>query len=451
MILKQFHPKVLWIGGLGLLLAGGLSMGAYLIYQKYAGPQGHGPTPTKQLWTCSMHPQVLKDEPGQCPICHMDLVPVKQHQSAPGANNEGGKQMTGMATATTGEKLLIRVEPAVVQKLGIQTELVKRIAIKHELRAIAHLEFNEKNQTIINSRVDGWVEKLYAQFTGQTVRRGQALASIYSPQLVSTQEEYLQLYKRLQEVKGTAMEKDTETLVAAARRRLKLWNISSGQIAAIEKTGKVSRTLTLYSPYSGVLVGKHVVQGARVKEGTDLFKIIDLSTVWAFVHIPEKDIPFVKLGMEGEMIVTQIPGKKFKGQVSFIFPYMDPQTRDLKVRVSFANHGFQLRPGMYATLLLQSSLSGKHLVVPMSAVIRTGERSLIFVYAGDGVFEPREVQAGVVAGSNQIQITDGLKEGEAVVVSGQFLLDSETSIQEAVRKMRAAGVSDKSMPGGHQH
>lgn len=382
-----------------------------------------------------MHPQVLRDAPGPCPICGMDMVPVKNTEASPGTKSD--------------DQLLIRVEAAVIQKLGIQTEIVRRQPISREIRSIAHIEFNEANQAMINSRVDGWVETLYARYTGQPVRRGQPLAGIYSPQLVSTQEEYIQLYKQWKGISDPVQAKSLAGLVSAARKRLRLWNISAAQIARLEKTGKATRQLTLYSPYSGVVVEKHVVQGARIKEGMDLFKVVDLSTVWAFVHVPEKEIAFVSEGMPAEVLVTQLPGKSFRGKVSFIFPYMDAKTRDLKVRVSLANPGYQLRPGMYATLVLKSKLSGTHIVAPMTSVLRTGERELAFVYLGNGAFEPREVQVGVVAGNNKLQILSGLKEGEAVVVSGQFLLDSETRIQEAVRKLRAARFNPKT--GGHQH
>ncbi len=442
MILALFRPRVLALAAVLVLVAGGATAAAYY-WSQHRHPESA--SAKKQLWTCSMHPQVLKDQPGLCPICHMELVPVKE-QSSGQPNDE--KAIGGLKPD---DVLQIRLEPTVMQQMSVRTEIVKRAPIRREIRGIAHIEFNETNQAMINSRVNGWVEKLYARYTGQPVRRGQALAGIYSPELVSTQEEYLQLHRRLEAVRGTPQEIQMQALVSAARKRLRYWNISAAQIASIEKNQKVERLLTLYSPYSGVLVEKNVIQGAAIKQGMDLFKVVDLSTVWAFVHLPEKDIPFVSEGMPAEMVVTQIPGKTFRGQVSFIFPYMDRETRDLKVRVSFGNPGFQLRPGMYATLILKSGLKGQHLVVPLSAVIRTGERALAFVYRGGGIFEPREVHVGVAAGDDRLQILHGLAEGEAVVVSGQFLLDSETRIQEAVRKMRGQGGGTKGLPGGHQH
>lgn len=213
--------------------------------------------------------------------------------------------------------------------------------------------------------------------------------------------------------------------------------------------------MTIHAPISGVVVEKSVVQGAKITEGADLFRIVDLSTVWAYIHIPEKDIPFVEQGLPVEMIVPQIPGDTFGGRVSFIFPFMRAESRDLRVRVTFANGDRKLKPGMYATLKLRRTLDGEFLTVPSSAVIRTGERQVAFVYRGNGVFEPRELVVGVTDERDRLQIVEGLAENEAVVTSGQFLLDSESRIQEAVRKMRGGAGSDAAAGvdsmGGHQH
>lgn len=415
----------------------------------------------KQLYTCGMHPQVIQDHPGLCPICGMELTPLKKHEhksesaEKSAATTEPGKG----GKAAKDNALLIRVETAVIQKMGVRTEILKKRTISREIRAVAHVDFNEKNQIIINSRVNGWVEKLYARYTGKTVRRGEALAAIYSPDLVSTQEEYLALYRQS---RSNPESEELQKLLRAARKRLGYWQITGRQIRKIEESGEVTRRLTLYSPYSGVITEKKVIEGAHIKEGTDLFKIVDLSTVWAYVHIPEKDIPFVESGMRAEMIVPQIPGRVFHGKVSFVFPYMDPQARDLKVRVTFPNHHFQLRPGMYSTIVLKKTLAGKYVVAPTSSIIRTGEREIAFVYRGEGVFEPREVRTGVSAGEAGVQILKGLQEGEAVVVSGQFLLDSESRLQEAVRKMSgdtagrratkdSGATGGSGMSGGHGH
>lgn len=388
----------------------------------------------KPLYTCPMHPQVLQEEPGTCPICFMDLVPVK--------SNENDKEENGDHDLE--DKLIIRVSPSVIQKSGIVTEVAKKKTIQRDITSVAHVDYNESAEAIINSRVKGWIEKLYVRFTGKTVKKGQALAEIYSPELVSTQEEYLRLFQKQQSAPSKELAKEVDKLLSSARDRLLFWNISRAQIKKIETTGKVNRTLTIYSPYSGVVVEKKVIEGAYITEGTDLFKIIDLSTVWVFIHIPEQDIPFVEKGMKAKMTLSQIPGKVFHGKVSFIFPYMEMQSRDLKIRASFPNPNFELRPGMYATLSLKKKLPGKHIVISSSSVIRSGVRNIVFIHHGEGRFEPREVKIGVQDGNNGIQILEGLKEGDVVASSGQFLLDSETKLQEAIQKMRYS-------KGGQRH
>jgi len=403
--------------------------------------------PESQLYTCAMHPQIVQDKPGQCPICGMDLVPLKSFDEKHHHHDDGEHAEDDPAEKPLSE-FEIKVAPSVLQKSGFRTEILKKQKIKRELRTIAHIDYDETGDTVINARVNGWVEKLYARYTGKTVKRGEALAGIYSPELVATQEEYLQLHRSMKELGESA---ELKRLLAAAKRRLEYWNISREQIAALEKRGSANRLLILSSPYSGVIVEKQVVEGAQIKEGMNLFRIVNLSTVWAYMHIPEKDIPFVQTGMPATMSVSQIPGKEFKGKVSFIFPFMDEKSRDLKVRVSFQNHGYELKPGMYATVVLTHALPGEHVVAPSSAIIRTGEREIAFVYKGNGVLEPRELHTGVSTDNDGIQILHGLKEGEAIVVSGQFLLDSETRIQEAVRKLRAGDADMKSMPGGHNH
>ncbi|MCB1158165.1 MAG: efflux RND transporter periplasmic adaptor subunit [Leptospiraceae bacterium] len=392
----------------------------------------------KELYTCPMHPEVIRDKKGTCPICKMDLVPLKKQEM----NLEDTKP-------DSKDKIIIHLEPATIQKVGVVTELVKKKTIEREIRTVAHIDFDESAETIINSRVNGWVEKLYVKFTGQTVRKGQALIGIYSPELVSTQEEYLKLYKSYNSASDEGTKKELSKLLESSKRRLLNWNISKGQILELEKKQEVQRLMNLYSPYSGVVVEKKVIEGAKIMEGMDLFKLANLETVWAFVHIPEKDIPFIKENMPAKILLPQLPTEEFQGKVSFIFPYIEMKSRDLKVRVSIPNRDFKVKPGMYATIVLEQKLEGEHIVIPSSAVIRTGIRELIFVYHGKGKFEAREIKTGVPDGIDRVQVLKGLKEQEAIAVSGQFLLDSETKLQEAVRKMQTEA---SAMPeGGHSH
>ncbi|MEQ9364262.1 MAG: efflux RND transporter periplasmic adaptor subunit [Leptospirales bacterium] len=462
---ESASKRMLYIGAAVLVIA----VGAYGSYQ-YLKSEPSGSTSAvragKTLYTCSMHPHIIRDEPGSCPICGMELTPFHDH-SDHGGEGAGSFQSETQSSETAGvgvgearepaagikdKSLMIRVDAEQIQKMGIVTDIVQKKSIAREIRSFAHIDYNESAEALMNSRVDGWVEKLYARFTGQAVKRGQALAAIYSPELVSTQEEYLQLYQRAQTLESEAARKEMGRLLEAARNRLRNWNITPAQIKRIETSGKAQRLLTLYSPYSGVVVEKMVTEGAHVKAGTDLFKIVDLRTVWAYVHVPEKDMPFVSLNMPARMEIPQLPGKEFNGTVSFVFPFMDAESRDLKVRLSFRNPGFQLKPGMYATIMFDKRLSGEQLVAPSSAVIRSGTREVVFVYHGAGAFEAREVRTGVADGHSGIQILSGVSEGEAVAVSGQFLLDSESRLQEVMRKMRGGreGVTPPAA-GGHEH
>ena len=457
--MRFLKNKKLWFVVI-LLLAGGGA--AYMYRDSIPGLGGsskkgaHKHKPGQVMYTCSMHPQVMKSEPGPCPICGMPLTPMKMEDTSEheghdmsGMDSKDGKKDHSGHKAKPSE-LQIKLSSAVIQKMGIITDLAVKKPIQREVRSVAHIDYNETKQVIINSRVEGWIEKLYVRYTGQTVRRGQTLAGIYSPELVSTQQEYLSLYRRFKEMSGgAALKKEQNQLLSASRQRLLYWNISQAQIRHLEKTGKVSRLLSIHSPYSGVVIKKHIKEGEHIKAGQDLFEIADLSTVWAYVHIPEQDIPFVKLGMKADMIVPQYAGKTFPGHVSFIFPFMEKETRDLKIRLSFANPKFHLKPGMFSTVVLKASSPVPQVVIPESAVIRSGTRNLVFVYKGNGIFVPREVRLGVTDGEGHIQILSGVEENEAVATSGQFLFDSETKLQEAVRKMRAAGA--KGMPGGHHH
>lgn len=444
-----------------LLIAGGVFFAFRGASSRKAAPgAGSQPENAGTLYTCGMHPQVIQNEPGNCPICGMALTPMKSHDHGASADNHAEHAHGPDAAAPAATAYSVRVEPAVIQKMGLRTTVVEKDELTRTIRAVSHIDFNERSETVINARLNGWAEAVYADFEGQQVYRGQPLVGIYSPEFVATQEEYLQLLRQRQ-IAGPEGARELGDLLHAARQRLRFWNVSEGQIRQLERARKSSRLLTLYSPYAGVVRKKNIVKGARVTEGMDLLRISDLSTVWAFIHISQQDIPFVEEGMQVRMELPQIPGKEFKGEVSFIFPYMDSKARDLKVRASFPNPDLELKPGMYANLYLENTLSGEHLLVPSSSIIRTGERDIAFVYRGEGIFEPRELKLGVTDGRDRVQVLSGLAEEEAVVISGQFLLDSESRIQEAVRKLRAGAAgsmqdSDQATPagmpgGGHQH
>ena len=432
-------------------LLGALAIGAYLVARGNGISRIAIPENQATLYTCGMHPQVIQNEPGSCPICGMDLTPMSQDASGAhtGHDHAHGDSAPMVPAAS------VRVASGVIQKMGLRTAVVEKGELSRTIRAVSHIDFNETTETVINARINGWAEQVYADFEGQRIDRGQPLVGIYSPEFVATQEEYLHLLRQRAAFADPEGAAEIRELLAAARQRLRYWNVSERQIRRLERTGRADRLLILHSPYSGVVVEKKIVKGARVTEGMDLMRVSDLSTVWAFIHIPEPDMPFVEEGMAVRMELPQIPGKEFAGEVSFIFPYMDAKARDLKVRASFDNPELELKPGMYANLYLEKRLEGEHVLVPATAVIRTGKRDLVFVYRGDGVFEPREVKLGVTDDADRVQVLSGLSEQEAVVVSGQFLLDSESRIQEAVKSFARSATESNAQTdprhGGHSH
>ncbi len=416
-----------------------------------------------QLYTCGMHPEVILDEPGQCPKCGMDLVPLKTNTSveakpagerkilywqAPMVPTEiydkPGKSKMGMDLVPVYDDQVssgssVKIDPVTVQNMGVRTAPVERIDFVRSLRALGKIDYNEETIYAVSARISGWIETLSVNFTGQQVRKGQTLLEIYSPELVTTQQEYLLALKNQQLVKDSkfgSIRKGAESLVKASRQRLANWDIPESEIKRLESSGQVSKTIKLISPANGVVIHKNAVDGMHIKEGMDLYRIADLSTVWVNVSIYDNESAWIKEGQPAELELSYAPGKTLKGKVSFIYPYLNEKTRDLKVRIAFPNPDMQLRPGMFGNVRIQAPAIENALVVPTEAVIRSGERTIVFLAKGEGRFEPREVRIGEESGG-KIQIVSGLLGNEIVVVSAQFMLDSESRLQEAIQKMLA--------------
>lgn len=418
-----------------------------------------------QLWTCGMHPEVLLEEPGQCPKCGMNLVPVKKETALQEGKTRGkgkilywqapmdpteiydhpGKSKMGMDLipvyendVRAGAGGVITIDPATVQNMGVRTATVQKQDFNRTIRTVGIVKYDESKLFTVNSRISGWIEKLYVDYTGEMVQSGQPLLEIYSPELVTTQQEYLLALQNLKSVQGASfasLQEGAQSLLKAARKRLDYWNIPPSEIQRLEKTGKVRKTLPLHSPYRGVVVHKNAVEGAYVKEGSNLYQIADLSTVWVLASIYDNELPWIREGQAAEMELTYLPGKRFQGKIRYIYPYLNEKARDVQVRLEFPNPNLELKPGMYANVFLKGKTIPDALVIPVEAVIRSGKRDVVFVVREKGKFEPRQIRVGEEDGEGNIRVVSGLLEGETIVTSAQFLLDSESRLQEAIQKM----------------
>lgn len=432
-----------------------LSIIALAVVVLMAGGCGK-PTPGgKVLYTCGMHPQVIQDHPGNCPICGMKLTPVRKQpgvksptpvasqgerkiksykstmmpgevSQTPGKDSMGMEMVPVYEDATGMESSTISIDPITVQNMGIRTGVVTRGPLRRVIRTVGAVDYNETAQADVTTKFKGWIEKLEADAVGKQVRKGEPLFEIYSPELWSAQSEYLLALK--QPVNAG--------LKSSALRKLKYFDVSEDQIAQIAKLDKPRKTLTVEAPMDGIIVEKMAVEGQMVEAGQKLYRLADLSLVWVQSQIYEQDLPYLKLGQEAMVSLSYMPESKFRGRVTYIYPFVDEKTRTARIRMEFHNPGLFLKPGMFVTVELQAELSPSTLLVPDSAVLRSGEKNTVFVALEGGRFEPRVVVLGPRAENNMYQVLSGLQEGDRVVMSGQFMLDSESQLREAIQKMQ---------------
>jgi Cu(I)/Ag(I) efflux system membrane fusion protein len=321
------------------------------------------------------------------------------------------------------------------QLIGAKTVKVYLKPIQKVIRTVGRIEADERKQTTINTKVEGWIEKLHVDYTGRYVRKGEPLVEIYSPELLATQQEFLGVLKWAQQpgdkkkddTLSVMLAKDADAALDAARQRLRLWDISEEQIKQIQRSGKPVRTLTLYSPVSGFVTQKMAVQGMKVMPGEKLFDIADLSTLWIIADIYEYEMPFVKVGQPAKITLSYFPGKELSSKIDYIYPTISADTRTAKIRLTLPNPGGQLKPQMFTNVEIRISL-GQKLVVPESAVIDTGTSQVVYVDKGEGAFEPREVELGIRA-DGAVEVLRGIKAGEKVVSSANFLIDSEAQLK----------------------
>ena len=410
------------------------------------GTSEGGETAQVQLWTCGMHPNVIAEEPGQCPICGMNLTPVKQaaadegHDIEAGHASGAGEEPAAPPEETAGSTrdAVIVIDPVTIQNIGVQTAAVRERPLTRSIRTVGHLDYNEEMFSRINVKYAGWIEKLYVNETGQQVGAGDPLLDIYSPELVAAQEEYLLAFQHLRNLEGSAFDsiaKGAESLLDASRRRLLYWDVTEDQIRELEARGAITRTLTIYAPSKGIVVERMAELGMRVTPGMDMYRMADLSTIWAFAHVYDADAPWLSPGLTAEMELPYNPGKVYRGRIDYIYPYLDQASRDIKIRLEFPNRNLELKPQMYANIRLSARGERPVLVIPGNAVIHSGERNVVFVALEGGRFEPREVTLGMEGEDGYVQAASGVSEGEQVVTSAQFLIDSESRLQEAIQKM----------------
>lgn len=381
-----------------------------------------------KYWVAPMDPTYIRKESGKSPM-GMDLVPV--YDDGDGESRE--------------DENAIRIDASVVQNMGVRTTVVEKRPLRKIIRTVGLIDYDETKYTHVHSKIQGWVEKLYVDYTGQFVKKGQPLLDIYSPELVSTQEEYLTAIKAgRKRAKNDSFSSSRDALVISTRQRLAYWDITEAQIDLLETSSQVTKLMTLYSPFDGIVVHKNALNGMEVKSGMALYQIADLSTVWVYAEVYEYEIPWLKEGLEAEMTLSYAPGKKFNGVVSYVYPFLDPKTRTVKVRLEFKNEHFDLKPGMYANVNIYPVVKEETVIVSGNVVIRSGEREIVFVKVDKGKYVPREITLGAEGEDGFYQVLEGLEEGEEIVTTSQFLLDSESSLREVALR-RLAAMSESSV------
>ncbi|MCL5744247.1 MAG: efflux RND transporter periplasmic adaptor subunit [Acidobacteria bacterium] len=432
----------------------------------YKGRMKPGAAGRKILyWVDPMHPAYKSDKPGIAPDCGMKLEPVyadgngpagtevqpvgkilyyrdpKQpdyHAEKPGLNPETGNELEAVYENSP-ESMppgSIRVRPEKQQLIGVRYGTAELTSASKTIRAVGKVTYDETLIAHVHTRVEGWLDKVYADFTGQMIRKGQPLATIYSPDLLATQKELLLAAKAKELMKQSSLESvrvDSGSLLDAARQRLQLWDLSDAQIDQVLRTGEPIRNVTLYSPVTGFITDRKAFANQKVMPEMDLYTVADLSRVWIMADVFESEAALVRVGQPARITLSYAPGKVLNARVNYIQPEVDPVTRTLKVRLETENPGYSLKPDMFVDVEFRFGLP-RALTVPSDAVLDTGEKQTVFVDRGNGYLEPRRVEIGERTG-DRVVILNGLKPGERIVTSGTFLIDSESQLKAAAEGM----------------
>ena len=369
----------------------------------------------EQLYTCGMHPQIIKKEPGNCPICGMKLTPIRANAAA-----------TPAAAGSLSENTL-QIDAVTIQRMNLKTDVATRGPVRREIRTVGTVAFDESGLRDITTKYEGWIEKLFVDATWSTVKAGEPLFEIYSPDLYNAQLNYL--VARRSEGEGGG------PLTRAALSRLQLFDVSAEFLAELARGGTAQRTYVYRAPVAGTVIEKMAVAGQMMKAGEKLYRLADLSRVWVLAQIYEQDLAFVRAGQTATVRVTYGLDRNFTGEVALLLPQVEEQTRTATARIVLPNTDGALRPGMFADVRFTAQLADSAVLVPEMAVLRSGERNTVFLARDGGSFEPREVKLGARSHDGHYEVLDGLAEGDRIVTSGQFMLDSESQLREAIQKM----------------
>jgi Cu(I)/Ag(I) efflux system membrane fusion protein/cobalt-zinc-cadmium efflux system membrane fusion protein len=398
-------------------------------------PLKHEPTPTGvvepvTVWTCPMHPVIAEPEAGECPICGMDLVPAEG--AGPHAEHRA------QAAAESGPEVVI--DRSVVQKMNVRFAPVERRNLSRRISTVGSLDYDEERMVSITTRYSGFIERVFVNYVGQPVRRGDPLFEVYSPELVQTQHELIaaaSYAQRFDDSSGDVRAR-AQALVEAARTRLEYWEIPAQQVAEIEDTGKIHRTLTVFAPAGGLVMQRiHGLDGMAIVPGMELLHIADLSSLLLRAEVYEHQLPWLDIGSKAEVTFDYLPGEAFSGRVRYIEPEVSPETRTVTLTLEVPNPSGRLRVGMFATVNFAPLEAVDALTVPSQAVIHSGRRNIAVVALGEGRFAPREIVLGAEA-DGFVEVVDGLSDGDQIVVSAQFLIDSESNLRAAISSLLAA-------------
>jgi RND family efflux transporter MFP subunit len=443
------------------VVAGGF-LAAFIAFR--GGQKNQAVAHAGQLWHCGMHPQVVQDHPGDCPICHMALTPVNANSSASdekekvlywrdpmlgpsSISDHPGKSAMGMDMVPVYAREggpQVQIDPAVVQNMGVRTAKVTRGPLMKTVRTVGFLKLPEPGMHDVALKVGGWIDKLYADQNGMHVLKGEPLFELYSQDLQVAEQELISSVKSAKSLDASAspaIRREAQNLIDSARRKLRLWDVAYEDIEAIAKADQPPRDIVFRSPATGHVEDKMIVQGSAVQMGMKLMRVVDHTKMWLDAQVYDEQLPFVKLDQTVTVTVEGAPGKIFKGAVSFMYPHVDHATRTLTARITLDNPGFELKPGMYATVEIMTQPLPDVIQVPREAVIDTGTRQIVFVAENEGHFSPRLVRMGIAGDDDKVQIIDGLATGETVVASGQFLMDVESRTIEATQKLGSAAMA----------